>query len=246
MVCFIVDQPIWKGVMNFWAVSMTSLGFLVWMLIFYQKIRTIKIKQNILISLGFFATCVTINSPKIYVFLDQIVGGKNFMYLLVQLTFLAAIHFVWVAVQPDKVSLAKKVSAFSSVLIIVGFYFANLPYTSVRVEDFRTQAAVIFFTQILNVHSAAVAVFIMKKINIFIKKAHKLLTKLYLRAVFYGFGVGITTVFVRIAIDISATRNDALNNILVQADALLVFVASILVCGGLGFFGVQNKVLRKV
>lgn len=226
--------------MNFWATPMTLLCFLLWTLIFYQKIKPDKPKNNVLLALIFAALCVTLGLPEIYVFLDNILGGKNLVYLPVNLTFLAATHFAWVAIQPEKIRLAKKVSAFSSTLIIVGFYFSDMPYTSVRVEDFRDQLAVLFFTQVLNAHAVVVAVFVMKKINFLVKKTKTFSTKFSLLAVFYGSLVGIITVPVRIALNFT-TNDDSLHEIFTQVETVLVVILYILICGGLGLFTYQKK-----
>ncbi|WGD38511.1 hypothetical protein [Lysinibacter sp. HNR] len=113
---------------------------------------------NFLLSLSLvaFALSLLFNSRVFYARIDRFFGGKNRVYLAVQLFFLFGMFFLKATFfKPGLLDILFALVAIT--LILVFFSASDTPQTFRRVEPYRKQRAVIAYTQTLNLYAAAVA-----------------------------------------------------------------------------------------
>ncbi|GAA1050189.1 hypothetical protein [Arthrobacter russicus] len=118
---------------------------------------------GIMTGLLLIAICLLVNTDGVYQGFDQLMGGANHAYLLVQLTFLFGLFFVKNAFLPDPEKLAAGsrfpvaavelgIAVVFGTAVTVLFFLSDLPVTDFRVESYRLQPAVIGFTQLINIY----------------------------------------------------------------------------------------------
>lgn len=124
------------------------------------------------LGLMFLAACLALNTPAIYEFVDPIVGATNVVYLLVQLTFVAAMFFMKASLAP-RVSSDGRIQQFpradvvlviaTIVLVTVCFLAAPTPISAYRVGPYRELWQIIIATQLVNIYSAYTAIAIVRE-----------------------------------------------------------------------------------
>lgn len=118
---------------------------------------------NIMIGLLLIAVCLLVNTNGVYQGVDQLMGGANHAYLLVQLTFLFGLFFLKNAFLPDRrksatgskfpiAALECGIALVFGIGVTVLFFLSDIPVTDFRVESYRLQPTVIAFTQLVNIY----------------------------------------------------------------------------------------------
>ncbi|WGD37549.1 hypothetical protein [Lysinibacter sp. HNR] len=158
-----------------------------------------------MVFLGFmsFGACLVVNSAELYPAFDSALGGGNRAYLVVQLSFLLGLFAFRGAVTTEaRVQTMNRdliILGATAAAIIIFWLLAVTPETSHRVEMYRTQWAVIGYTQALNVYAIYATAEVVRYVTPALKQTPNLLKRGSLILLATGFLSGGIASVIRIS-----------------------------------------------
>lgn len=185
-----------------------------------------------LLGTAFLAACLILNTELVYVAVDRAFGGLNYMYLGVQVTWLLAMGWFYIAIVPSvQLRLITHLAVTAAAIAFTcGFFFAGPQHeTTYRLLSYRNEPNVLAFTMVVNIYSAYCAIYVVRALHRAVRATYAGPRKVGLLILQIGFAVGLGTFCERLLI---ALFGEAENPLAVAADGLLVVITTTGIAAG--------------